>query len=352
VAVVVSPDTQTVFALDENVQFIASAVDARGTEIVGAEYTWASSNEDVATVDQNGAVTTVGAGSSMIEASLNAATGAAELWVDPDMVLKNHCDVCHTRGHASIFQTLSCPACHSMHLEWRDAEHRVVVDGHESASGGFDRRGAHDLAPCSACHDLGTGDAKFSPAGWDDCVTCHQGDYDAQHGGTSTPTTCLSCHSVDSWAGASSGHGSGGFSLLGAHQTIACTSCHDANDWTVLFNPADENDCIACHQSDYDNQHGSDGYPTTCLTCHTIDAFTGSTFNHDGSFFPISTGKHQGEWSGCATCHEVPTDFSVFTCFNCHKHNQSDMDDKHKEINGYGYNSNLCLACHPNGEAP
>ena len=191
-----------------------------------------------------------------------------------------------------------------------------------------------------------------SPKDRRDCMACHAPEYEAQHGGSSTPTICLACHEGPSFSGALD-HvtASGGFELLGAHEALSCQSCHEA-DGTPKFPGVADDECIACHQADYDGQHGGSGFPTTCLECHTRDSFAGATFDHDALFFPISSGKHQGKWSGCETCHTDPDDFSTFTCFSCHQHSQDRMDDKHSDVNGYSYDSAACYSCHPDGREP
>lgn len=190
-----------------------------------------------------------------------------------------------------------------------------------------------------------------SPKDRRDCIACHAPEFSAQHG-SSTPTTCLVCHEGQSFSGALD-HvtASGGFELLGAHASLSCRSCHEA-DGTPKFPGVADDECIACHQADYDGQHGSSGFPTTCLQCHTRASFAGASFDHDAQFFPISSGKHQGEWSGCETCHTDPNDFSTFTCFSCHQHSQDRMDDKHSDVNAYAYSSAACYACHPDGREP
>ncbi len=264
----------------------------------------------------------------------------------------NDCVACHQTDydaqHAGSAFPTTCISCHTPDT-WGGA----VVD-HPSISGGFDLIGVHAQLGCTSCHVAISYVPLFSPLDENDCVTCHQSDYDTQHAGTGYPTTCASCHTPTGWSGATFDHSiaSGGFNLVGPHTPLACTSCHDAGTGEPLFSPADESDCIACHQGTYDGQHLGSGYPTTCLTCHDGTTWSGANFNHDSDYFPIFSGKHDNEWSGCDTCHEQADDFQDFTCFNCHKHNQADMDDKHNGRPGYAYNAPTCLGCHPNGEAP
>jgi hypothetical protein len=184
-----------------------------------------------------------------------------------------------------------------------------------------------------------------------DCVACHADAYVGQHGDSGTPETCLQCHGGPTWSGGDFDHPAvaNGFALLGAHATLSCAACHEA-DGTPLYPGAADDECIACHRADYDAQHSVSGYPTTCLTCHTRDTWTGATFDHDAQYFPILVGKHQGGVGGCPTCHTNESDYSEFTCFACHPHDQNRMDAAHTGVPDYGYESRLCYACHPNGE--
>ncbi len=262
------------------------------------------------------------------------------------------CIACHQNEydgqHAGSGYPTTCRSCHNMST-WTGA-----TFDHTTASGGFELLGAHASLACTECHDPVSGDPLYNPANQNDCVACHQSDYDGQHAGSGYPTTCLTCHNTSTWTGASFDHStaSGGFELVGAHTTLPCTSCHDPVNGDPLYDPANQNDCIACHQDDYDGQHAGSGYPTTCLTCHNTINWADANFDHDAQYFPIFSGRHRNRWDTCATCHTDPGDYQVFTCFNCHFHSQSNMDNRHSDVNGYVYESSQCYACHPNGEAP
>ncbi|MEZ4697272.1 MAG: hypothetical protein R2832_12725 [Rhodothermales bacterium] len=64
----------------------------------------------------------------------------------------------------------------------------------------------------------------------------------------------MTCHNTDTWGNTTFDHteASGGFELLGAHAPLACENCHSMPDLGLLFQPSDNNDCVTCHQSDYD----------------------------------------------------------------------------------------------------
>jgi hypothetical protein len=93
--------------------------------------------------------------------------------------------------------------------------------------------------------------------------------------------------------------------------------------------------------------HLTAGFPKTCLNCHTTSAWTGATFNHK---FPIYTGSHRGKWQTCNSCHNNAANYALFNCLGCHEHAQTSMDNKHRNIRGYAYNSTTCYSCHPQGK--
>ncbi|MFK5959136.1 MAG: hypothetical protein QM495_09760, partial [Lutibacter sp.] len=112
--------------------------------------------------------------------------------------------------------------------------------------------------------------------------------------------------------------------------------------------------CVTCHQNDYDTtndpNHLSAGFSTDCTACHTTGGWTPSTFDHDSQYFPIYSGKHQGEWDQCIDCHTT-NNYSTFSCIDCHEHsNKAEVDNDHKGESGYVYESNACYNCHPTGQ--
>ncbi|HLA64101.1 MAG TPA: hypothetical protein VK610_06715, partial [Rhodothermales bacterium] len=164
------------------------------------------------------------------------------------------------------------------------------------------------------------------------------------------PQTCTTCHQSTTWAGATFNHTTAtGFPLVGAHTSLGCESCHTLPDYGPIYNPANQNDCYACHQDDYQAEHAGTGFPTTCLSCHNTNQWEGAQFNHD-PLFPIYSGEHEGEWDTCQDCHTTPGNFQIFSCITCHEHRRSEMDDEHEDVNGYVYQSQACFNCHPRGE--
>ena len=346
--VVIEPGSvRMTFSLD-TVRLAATVYNAYREELDAGPVAWSSSDTAVATVDAEGLVYTKAPGSADISAAVQQVSGSAAVDVSPGNPLYNECLRCHFRsGHTGWSAPAeSCSGCHLTDVE----PHTGIVAGHGAASGGFELSGAHVTLPCTQCHADGGAAASVSDT---ECIACHEAHYQSAHP-DGWPTACVGCHTTDAWLPASFEHeaASGGFRLLEAHADLVCTACHDADTFAPLYAPQDDQDCIACHQIDYDAQHAGSGYPTTCLTCHTMTTWLGATFDHDADYFPVYSGTHAGKWSSCETCHTDAADYGVFTCFNCHKHNQTAMDQKHSEVDGYGYVSTACLGCHPNGEAP
>ncbi len=235
----------------------------------------------------------------------------------------------------------TCATCHTT-VTWIGA-----VFNHSATQ--FPLTGAHLATPCQSCHGDGVYQGKPTT-----CVSCHQTDF---NGTTSPPhqaagfaTTCATCHTTVTWIGAVFNHSTTQFPLTGVHATTPCQACH--GDGVYQGKPTT---CVSCHQTDYagttNPNHQSAGFPTDCASCHTTTTWLGATFDHDGQFFPIYSGRHRGTWSTCADCHTNSASFAQFTCLTCHEHSKSSMDSKHQGRSGYSYNSTACYSCHPRGRA-
>ena len=83
-AVAVTPDTATVLEGD-TLRLAATATDANGQVVTGAELAWASGDTAVAVVDASGLVTGVAAGQVQVTATAAGLTGRAELAVVPPL---------------------------------------------------------------------------------------------------------------------------------------------------------------------------------------------------------------------------------------------------------------------------
>ncbi len=212
----------------------------------------------------------------------------------------------------------------------------------------FPLQGGHALPSCSSCHTTQGTFTGLSQV----CYTCHQTDYNStanpNHQQANFNTDCKSCHTINGWKPATFDHSITGFSLTGKHLNTACASCHISGYTNT------PTDCNSCHNDDYTSttnpNHVASGFPTACQNCHTTSGWSGATFDHDGPYFPIYSGKHRGTWNNCSNCHTNSANYAEFSCLNCHEHNRSSMDSEHSGVSGYSYTSSACLACHPRGE--
>ena len=257
------------------------------------------------------------------------------------------CISCHTDMHN---QTLGpdCGRCHTP-ISWVINN---ITEIHQRSR--FPLVGKHINADCFDCHkNASASRLYFGPLGVE-CIDCHQKDYTAttnpNHTAGGFSKNCLDCHNMasGSWTGAGINHDF--FPLTRGHANSACQDCHKTPNYAST-----SRECVSCHLANYNGtvnpNHSSIGFSTTCNDCHTTEiGWKPAEYRtHDTKSFPIYSGKHLGTWNTCAECHNNPASYQQFTCIDCHAHNQPDMNDGHKEVQGYAYNSPACYACHPTG---
>jgi len=259
------------------------------------------------------------------------------------------CYSCHQQnyneatGHLAQAYPLECTLCHNT-TTWDDADFN-----HNTTN--FPLTGAHIGTECLDCHTSGfTGTST-------DCASCHTDNYNQasnpNHQNLGLSTNCDLCHSTQpGWEPASFSVHRNYYALNGAHASVAndCYLCHNGNYNTT------PNTCYGCHSSDYNNtndpDHATANFPTDCSSCHSENAWEPATFDHDGQYFPIYSGEHQGEWISCSDCHTNSSNYSIFSCIICHEHNDAtDLADEHRGVNGYTYTGTSCYECHPTGRA-
>jgi len=313
--------------------------------------------------------------------------------------LPSNCINCHQTdyvaapSHTASNFSQNCVTCHTTQA-WT-----IATFDH----GFFPLTGTHTAVDCVACHTSGV--YQTIPGS---CIDCHQADYDLapSHAANGFPSTCDDCHSNNTWTGATFDHST--FPITGAHVPLGCQECHTSGTFGTI-----PSNCVDCHLDDFTTApgHVSGNLPQTCETCHTTTTFVGGTFDH--SFFPITGGHsglqcvdchttgnygtipsncmscHQQDYqtapdhaslnfpTDCEQCHDVTTWLSntfvhsfpirgphdrgctechitgtteEFSCYGtCHKHEITEMTNKHSEVNGFVYDFQACLSCHPDG---
>ena len=263
------------------------------------------------------------------------------------------------RCHGQPFNSHLSPACISCHL----AQYNATTDPNHVQAGfptdcslchnnvsfipatfnhsttAFPLTGAHVGLDCVACH--GDGVYRGKPT---TCVSCHLAQYngttDPNHAQGGFPTDCTVCHTTATWSNSTFSHSTTAFPLTGAHAGLDCNACHA--DGVYRGKPTT---CVSCHLAQYngttDPNHAQAGFPTDCTLCHTTVTWSGATFDHANTAFPL-TGAHVG--LACAACHAdgvyagKPT-----TCVSCHQAAYNAQTDPNHVSAGF---STDCTQCH------
>ncbi|HFA47736.1 MAG TPA: hypothetical protein ENJ95_01815, partial [Bacteroidetes bacterium] len=258
---------------------------------------------------------------------------------------KSECISCHTDLHQMTLGD-DCARCHSSENWLVDN----ITELHQD--NGFPLLGGHAGATCTDCH-LAETRLRFDRIG-NDCINCHLDDFHAttnpDHTAAGFSTNCVECHDISKTGWNTEVVDHSFFPLTKGHEVNDCAACHIAGDYTNTTT-----DCFACHQPDFEAaenpNHLAADFPTDCAGCHTTDVgWTPADFaQHDGQYFPIYSGAHEGTWNECLDCHTDASDYSLFTCTTCHENPET--DDAHNEVSSYSYENTACFACHPTGTA-
>ena len=301
-----------------------------------------------------------------LEGSLNCMKcHDAEHGVSPD-----RCFACHQplrrqvssgKGLHSRREYSDCRKCHIEHhgrefeLVWWGSAGRTSLD---HALTGYELEGAHGKLDCQKCHrqqnirergplvaqgkNLDRTYLGLDPG----CLSCHTDEHDRQY----QQTECLSCHSMDRWKPANRfDHSTTKYPLLGRHLNVACTKCHlpkgvdpeKAKPSELLFRGVAFDRCTDCHRDEHRGQFTT----ARCSSCHTVEDWMTTTFDHSRSVYPL-TGRHRQV--ECRRCHVAVTDpastagetyrllrgVKYATCVDCH-------EDKHE-----GRLGPTCVGCH------
>ena len=189
--------------------------------------------------------------------------------------------------------------CEECHLETGE-----TIFDHNSQSD-YPLTGKHLTSKCVDCHPS----IEFKPRP-KDCFgdgECHPEPkvHEGQYG-----TVCETCHTTDSFTAIKPLHDVGAFSLKGAHDRLACETCHPNNKPLA----GTGNLCITCHRQD--DVHANSLSPS-CGNCHTQWSFAPARFDHNTVGCNLS-GFHRT--LPCADCHQAGNYRGLVpTCYSCHR---------------------------------
>ena len=208
-------------------------------------------------------------------------------------------------NHQALGLSTDRSTCHTPSPDWQPAlypQHNQV----------YQLVGRHlEIANnCTSCHN---GNYVSTP---DQCIGCHQNAFNSalnpNHIAAGIPTNCEQCHTPSNWIPSTFDHSTTGFTLLGSHQPLQCSSCHAG---TLLG----LNDlCMSCHLADYNTapNHTAQSYPTNCELCHNSVLWNQTSFNHQNTNFPL-TGSHTA--LSCQQCHSGGYSGTSTECYSCHQ---------------------------------
>jgi hypothetical protein len=178
---------------------------------------------------------------------------------------------------------------------------------------------------CFACH------APFTGASAIKCISCHKpadiGRVTTAGVAISKPLTSIPFHQK-----------------LVSEDCVACHSDHAGVKRFVvqgrfnhtLLKRETRNECQACHKSPTDSLHQQ--INGNCAQCHTQEAWTPATFDHNQYF--VLDSDHN---TRCVTCH-VRNDYKSYTCYGCHEHTLANIRRKHIEEGISKFDD--CVECH------
>ncbi len=244
------------------------------------------------------------------------------------------CQGCHPVAHKNL--TL-CEQCHTPH---------GFVPSSFDHDKYFPITGGHTKLDCLACHPKGIYDGTPTV-----CTGCHG----SAHGGL---TACQSCHTTKGFVPSTFNHASR-FPLVGAHASVACSSCHPQKKYAQNIGGG-STACSACHTS----PHGSG--ITTCTACHKPTAWSDILLTEHPGEIKLGTAHTERACTlchptlkfiddapkPCQDCHLVDVPHvGPANCLDCHRpttwaelhftHPDTGVHEARPWLNSY------CLRCHP-----
>ncbi|MGZ5255578.1 MAG: hypothetical protein ACXWCT_14300 [Flavitalea sp.] len=241
--------------------------------------------------------------------------------IEDHMQLKNDCLSCHTIGTGA--QMEKCIICHSLATIGIKSVDGINKEPYNSKSNLLHQSIIN--IQCYDCHTEHNGLSRenatlkfrhdvLSSDLQKECIKCHSPQKPDDDIHKILTVNCSECHSTEAWKPSHFKH-----DLLG-ERLNECRSCHENKK------PADP-------------LHKNFGNDIQCVQCHTTDKWKPSTFDHT-KYFRFD-GNHP---SDCANCHDVNKTFETYTCYNCHEHNPSKIENEHLKEGIQNFSN--CVDCH------
>jgi hypothetical protein len=268
-----------------------------------------------------------------------------------------NCQDCHDDIHRRQMGT-DCAQCHTVQ-GWN-----INVQAVKDHQNRFPLLGAHAAVQCDDCHkSAAVGQFQgLSTA----CNSCHLRDFqqakNPDHVAAQFPQTCDSCHSFDSWLGATINHSAPpiNFPLTNGHASVPCSNCHVGGNYNLKIAPTDCGNA-GCHlttwQQTTNPKHSAAAtvFPVAaCSTCHNTISWQTANFDHSTTGFPLAN-SHQmapaGKVTSCTDCHinnNYNLQISTTDCANsgCHLTTWQQTNNPLHSAAGTSFAAANCSTCH------
>ncbi len=247
------------------------------------------------------------------------------------------CAACHESPHAETVMLTATdqvgPAngCAQCHLDGDQsfAEGRMNAEQHRAT--GFLLATPHADLACNACHQGANRAERFLARAASDCRSCHADSHAGQFREADVVQQCTECHHADRFLPhrfGTSMHAES-FALTGAHDAVACTTCHDQVVAGVRQFVGTKRDCKSCHDDIHRGRFDEREQPSQlngregCARCHDTNSFQRVRAEFDHALWTgyALAGAHQNV--ACAQCHDRPAATRLGSvvgkaCADCH----------------------------------
>jgi hypothetical protein len=214
------------------------------------------------------------------------------------------CRRCHEDRHAGEFASRDQGECGPCHTDTSFRPSRFGPELHATTA--FPLTGRHDAVPCMACHTSSERPRTSFRVAPQDCASCHANPHGTQFAAEMAAGGCAQCHDPAGWNRPRIDHGT--WPLTGAHQTVACESCHSASEEDrrtgrgASYRGAPR-ECQGCHADPHAGQFALTSPSRACADCHETSRFAIASFDHAGRTGFALDGRHVEV--ACASCHQT-----------------------------------------------
>lgn len=250
-------------------------------------------------------------------------------------VVANNCIDCHKDEHNGRFGN-DCLKCHT-NTSFKQVKN---LDNFDHSKTDFPLLGMHQNVDCKSCHKK----AYTVQLPHQNCIDCHEDYHNGQFAKNGILPDCNQCHTVNGFSSTLytiEQHNQTSFKLEGAHLATPCLFCHKKTEQWKFRQIGQK--CVDCHEDIHKDAISAKYYPEqNCENCHTVESFSGISFDHKLTSFPLE-GAHKNQT--CRACHFNENNEQKFAVLS------NRCDQCHADMHGGQFKTkydNACELCHVN----